>query len=65
MKYCSECGQRLLPILDDKHTCQEVLWSSSITADMVVELTEDELGELINELDDMVARTCEDWGMMG
>jgi hypothetical protein len=38
-----------------------VIWSSMLATDSVAHLNEQELSLLINELDDAVARICEDY----
>lgn len=43
----------------------KIIWQSKVTKDMVSELSDKEIEILIQELDDMVARTCQDFGIEG
>lgn len=42
-----------------------IIWQSKITKGMVSELSDKEIEILIQELDDMVVRTCQDFGIEG
>jgi hypothetical protein len=41
----------------------EVVWQSTITADMVADFSPDELDLMIADLNDAVMQTCQDYGM--
>lgn len=40
-----------------------VLWSSSVTNEMVKGMDTDKVNELLDELNDAVMRVCEDFGL--
>lgn len=39
----------------------KTIWQSKITADMVGNLSEEEIGDLTQDLDDAVAQVCEQY----
>ena len=39
----------------------KIIWQSTITADMVAGMDDNEIELLIADLDDAVLATCEDW----
>ena len=41
----------------------EVIWESSITEEMCEGLSQKDIEKLVEELNDMVQRTCEDFGI--
>jgi len=44
---------------------EKIIWSSTVTADMIGMLSEDEKASLIESLDDAVMQVCEDFGIEG
>jgi hypothetical protein len=41
----------------------DTIWQSTVTAEMVASLTDKDIALLTEELDDAVARICEDFGV--
>lgn len=48
-----------------KNMGSKIVWESKISKSMVKDLTDSELGQLIEELDDAVVKVCEDFGVEG
>lgn len=43
----------------------EIVWQSTITEEMCERLSYTEIRKLVDELNDMVQKTCEDFGVKG